>query len=187
MKKQLQKAKKLVYSSCYSLRGGHTANFCFNSGQVSFKSIIMRRRYNRLVFHLSTTRLYYLPCSYTVNHKISWRALNQEINCKVILDTELRLVLTNTWNEQSSNTFLPVLLLLLLLLLSWCGTFQLSVESNPELLWFCSSLLCDWSTKLQPLSQPIRCKAKTNHDLISCVFPRFKQFARFYFEFSLAI
>ena len=36
-------------------------------------------------------------------------------------------------------------------------------------------------------SQPIRCKAKTNHDLISCVFPRFKQFARFYFEFSLAI
>lgn len=71
MKKQLQKAKKLVYSSCHSLRGGHTANFCFNSGQVSLKSITMRRRYNRLVFHLSTTRLYYLPYSYTFNRKIS--------------------------------------------------------------------------------------------------------------------
>lgn len=86
LKEKLNEKAVTKSQKAYSLRGGHTANFCFNSGQVSFKSIIMRRRYNRLVFHLRTTRLYYLPCSYTVNHKISWRALNQEINCKVILD-----------------------------------------------------------------------------------------------------
>ena len=37
------------------------------------------------------------------------------------------------------------------------------------------------------LSQPIRCKIKTNHELVARVFPRFIWFGWFYFEFSLAI
>ena len=33
--------------------------------------------------------------------------------------------------------------------------FQLNVESNPELLWFCFNSLFDWFIKIAPLSQPI--------------------------------
>ena len=48
--------------------------------------------------------------------------------------------------------------------------------------WFYLTLLCDWS------SEPIRCKNKNNCDaLVIRVFPRFKQFGCFHFEFSLAI
>ena len=31
------------------------------------------------------------------------------------------------------------------------SSFQFSVESNPEVLWFCFTTLCDWSRKLAPL------------------------------------
>ena len=31
-----------------------------------------------------------------------------------------------------------------------------------RLLWFCITKLCDWLTKLAPLSQPMRSKTKTN-------------------------
>ena len=51
--------------------------------------------------------------------------------------------------------------------------FQFSVEYNPGLLWFCFISLCNWFRKLLSLSQPIRCKTKTNRDLVTCVFPRF--------------
>ena len=44
------------------------------------------------------------------------------------------------------------------------SSFQLSVESNPELPWFCFTTLCDWSDNLAPPSQPIRCKTKTNRE-----------------------
>ena len=40
--------------------------------------------------------------------------------------------------------------------------FQLRVESNPWLLWFCLISLCDRSRKLAARSQPIRFDAKTN-------------------------
>ena len=60
--------------------------------------------------------------------------------------------------------------------------FQLSVESDQRLLWFYFTFLCDWSGKLAPLSQPIRYNPKTNKSLVTRVFPRFKQFACFYFE-----
>ena len=53
--------------------------------------------------------------------------------------------------------------------------FQLSVESHPGLHWFCFTSICDWSRQLAPLSQPIRCKTKTNHDGVARVFPRFRQ------------
>ena len=40
------------------------------------------------------------------------------------------------------------------------SNFQLSVESNPGLNCFCFTVLFDWSRKLAPPSQPIRCKLK---------------------------
>ena len=55
------------------------------------------------------------------------------------------------------------------------------------MLWFCLTSLCDWSRKLAPSSQPIRCKIKNNRSLLTRVFPRFSQFNCFYFEFSLAL
>ena len=61
-------------------------------------------------------------------------------------------------------------------------------KSGIALVFFIS--ICDWSRKLVPLFQPIRCKTKTNHDysheLVARVFPRFSQFGCFYFKFSLA-
>ena len=41
--------------------------------------------------------------------------------------------------------------------------------------------------KLAPLFQPIRGKNKTYHDLVARVFPRFKQFGCFEFDFSLGV
>ena len=43
-----------------------------------------------------------------------------------------------------------------------------------------------WSTNLTSLSLLIRCKTKTNPDLVARVFPRFRPFGRFNFVFSLA-
>ena len=67
------------------------------------------------------------------------------------------------------------------------SNFELSVESNSELLWFCFLSFSDWFVRLQPLPQPIRFKTKTNRDMVTRVFPRFRQFASFHFEFSLAL
>ena len=67
------------------------------------------------------------------------------------------------------------------------GNFQLNVKSNPWFHWF--ALLCSviGPEKLASISQPIRYKTKTNHDLVARVFPRFRQFACFCFEFSSAL
>ena len=46
-------------------------------------------------------------------------------------------------------------------------------------------LLYDWSCELAPPSRPIRDRSKTNQDVVTRVFPRFRQFDQFYFEFSL--
>ena len=67
------------------------------------------------------------------------------------------------------------------------SNFQLSVENNLGLPWFCFTSLCDWSRILAPLCQPIRCKTKSNHDLVARVFPRFEHFVCFYFDFLLAL
>ena len=69
---------------------------------------------------------------------------------------------------------------------SFESNFELSVESNLGLHWFCFTMLCDWSRKLAPLSQPIRCKTKTNRELVTRVFPRFRPVTCVYFELSLA-
>ena len=41
-------------------------------------------------------------------------------------------------------------------------------------------------TRDRPPFQPIRYKTKTNHDLVTLVFPRLRTFTCIYFEFSLA-
>ena len=64
------------------------------------------------------------------------------------------------------------------------SNFQLSDESKPVLHWFCFSWLCDWARKLALLSQTVRRRTKTNHNLVSHVFPRFGQFGWFYFHIS---
>ena len=56
------------------------------------------------------------------------------------------------------------------------------VESNLKLLCFYSTSLLDWSRKLAPPYQPIRCKTKFNHDLVACVFPRFGSLVGFTFS-----
>ena len=65
--------------------------------------------------------------------------------------------------------------------------FSIQRRKYSELHWFCSSSLCDESRKLAPLSQPIRCKPKPNHDFVTGVFPRFRQWAIFYLKCSLAL
>ena len=67
------------------------------------------------------------------------------------------------------------------------SNFELSVESNSELLWFWFLSFSDWSRRLPLLPQPIRFKTKINRDMVTRVFPRFRQFASFHLEFSLAL
>ena len=67
------------------------------------------------------------------------------------------------------------------------SNFEWSVESKSELLWFCFVSFGDWSGRLPLLPQPIRFKTKTNRDMVTRVFPRFRQFASFHLEFSLAL
>ena len=51
---------------------------------------------------------------------------------------------------------------------------------------FALPLLCDWSRKIVPLAQSIKCKTKTNSNSVTRVFPRFKLVGCFYHEVSLA-
>ena len=73
------------------------------------------------------------------------------------------------------------------IMISKQNDFQLSFESNGGLLWVCFTLICDWWSrkKLTPPSWPIKYKTKTNPNMATCVFPRLKQIASFYFKFSL--
>ena len=48
------------------------------------------------------------------------------------------------------------------------------------------SLVIGQKKKLAPLFLPIRCKTKTNYELVARIFPRFSGFDRFYIDFSLA-
>ena len=50
---------------------------------------------------------------------------------------------------------------------------------------FFFTTFCDWSKKLPPLTQPIRCKTKTNRDLVTRVFPRLAPVTCICFEFLL--
>lgn len=57
--------------------------------------------------------------------------------------------------------------------------FQESIVSDPGLLRVCFTSPFDWSRKLVPPSQPIKCKSKTNPNFVTGVFPRIKQVAEF--------
>ena len=52
-------------------------------------------------------------------------------------------------------------------LFSLLRNFPFSVETNSGLLCFCFTSCGDWSLKLAPPFQPIRCKTKTNQDLVA--------------------
>lgn len=56
------------------------------------------------------------------------------------------------------------------------GQFQFSI---PGLLWFHSTLLCDWSRTPALFSQPIGFKTQNNRDLVTRVFPHLKHFSCF--------
>ena len=63
--------------------------------------------------------------------------------------------------------------------------FPIERESNPGLHCVCFTAFCDWSRKLAPPSQPIRCKTKTNLNLVTRIFPHLRLVTCIYFEFSL--
>ena len=57
---------------------------------------------------------------------------------------------------------------------------------NPGWHWFLLKSLHDWSRNSRhSLNQS--CKTNTNHSLVARVFPHFRRFACFYFEFSLVL
>lgn len=64
--------------------------------------------------------------------------------------------------------------------------FKSSVNNIQGLFFFCFTSSRDWSRNLAPFSQLIIFKTETNRELVTLVFPHFRQFARFYFELSLA-
>ena len=51
----------------------------------------------------------------------------------------------------------------------------------------CFTSLSDWPRKLAPISHPIRCKTKTNGDLVARVFPPLRQFTCLDFAFLLTV
>ena len=61
-----------------------------------------------------------------------------------------------------------------------------NILSNLELLWFYFTMLCDWFKTIVLPTQPIRCKTKTNHDLVTHVFPCLAPVTCSCFELSLA-
>ena len=54
--------------------------------------------------------------------------------------------------------------------------FYLTVGSNLKVYWVCSTTLCDWSGKLAPPFQQIKCKTRDTRKFVTRVFPRFRQF-----------
>ena len=55
------------------------------------------------------------------------------------------------------------------IVLTYRANVFLSVESNLRYHWFSFTTLYDWSRKLAPPSHPIRCKTKTNLNLVTRV------------------
>ena len=59
------------------------------------------------------------------------------------------------------------------------GKYQLNVDNNLGFHKFSFIFLCDWSRQIVPLSQPIRCKARTDHHLDTVAFLHFRQYCCF--------
>ena len=62
-------------------------------------------------------------------------------------------------------------------------THFVAVYRHSRLLLFCITTLCDWFTKLAPLSQPMAIQTKTNRLLAARVFPRLAPVTCICFEF----
>ena len=114
------------------------------------------------------------------NINIKWSRLLVEHKRKVILTEAARLQFTSRSNKAAV-------------------TRELSKESLENIrvgfnyasivirncFGFFFTTFCDWFKKLAPPAQPIRCKTKTNHDLVTHVFPRLLPVTCICFEFSL--
>ena len=81
-------------------------------------------------------------------HKMTWHSV--ALACHSVPRRTLNLISTEHYNMKKHNV------------LYLYSNFQLRVESNPWLLWFCLISLYDWSRKLAARSQPIRFDTKTN-------------------------
>ena len=73
---------------------------------------------------------------------------------------------------------------------AFCFVGRFSIECAKvilisRLLWFCVTTLRDWFRELTPLSQPMRSKTKTNHDLVTRAFPRLVPVTCICFELNL--
>ena len=68
------------------------------------------------------------------------------------------------------------------------AVFNWASKVISRLLQFCITVLCDWLTKLTPLSQPMGIQTKTNRVLAARVFPRLAPVTciKICFEFWLA-
>lgn len=62
----------------------------------------------------------------------------------------------------------------------WQNNFRLSAASNPRLLWFSFTSLCEWSRKLTPISYTITC----HHVTWSSALPVLLTIRLFFLEFS---
>ena len=65
--------------------------------------------------------------------------------------------------------------------------FNLVSKVISRLLWFCITALCDWLTKLAPLSQPMRIQTRTNRAFAARVFPRLAPVTCICFQFWLDV
>ena len=81
-------------------------------------------------------------------HKMTWHSV--ALACHGVPRRTLNLISTEHYNMKKHSV------------LYLYRNFQLRVESNPWLLWFCLISLHDWSRKLTARSQPIRFDTKTN-------------------------
>ena len=66
------------------------------------------------------------------------------------------------------------------------AVFNWVLKVISRLLWFCITTLCDWLTKLAPLSQPMGIQPKTNRVFAARVFPRLAPVTCICFKFWLA-
>ena len=48
------------------------------------------------------------------------------------------------------------------------------VSLKPDCIWYCATVHSDLSSKFTPACQPVRCKTKTNHNLVIIFFPASK-------------
>ena len=94
--------------------------------------------------------------------------------CRIFTSFYHTSVTSGIWVTQGAYGYLYIQEVDCVALVNDMSNFQLIVKSI--LHWFYFTELCDWSRKCTPLSQPIRCKSKTTHELVTRVLLRFRPF-----------